>query len=147
MVSATPWILEPVSLDRRTELGEFLRSRRARLSPEEVGLPDYGSRRRVPGLRREELAMVAGVSVDHYVRLEQGRTLHFSESVLDAVAQALRLNQVEREHLYRLARPWSGEEPSAERRARLHRGTRDECARLELAGRRPHHRLRRARAP
>lgn len=55
--------------------------------------------------------MVAGVSVDHYVRLEQGRTLHFSESVLDAVAQALRLNPVEREHLYRLARPWSGAEP------------------------------------
>ncbi|MFX0574967.1 helix-turn-helix transcriptional regulator [Nocardia nepalensis] len=107
-----------MNLDRRAELGEFLRSRRARLSPEEVGLPDYGSRRRVPGLRREELAMVAGVSVDHYVRLEQGRTLHFSESVLDAVAQALRLNQVEREHLYRLARPWSGEEPPAEQQVR-----------------------------
>ncbi|MFE9328298.1 helix-turn-helix transcriptional regulator [Nocardia sp. NPDC052278] len=107
-----------MTLDRRAELGEFLRSRRARLSPEEVGLPDYGSRRRVPGLRREELAMVAGVSVDHYVRLEQGRTLHFSESVLDAVAQALRLNPVEREHLYRLARPWSGEEPPAEQEVR-----------------------------
>ena len=118
IVSATPRILEPMNLDRRAELGEFLRSRRARLSPEAVGLPDYGSRRRVPGLRREELAMVAGVSVDHYVRLEQGRTLHFSESVLDAVAQALRLNQVEREHLYRLARPWSGEEPPAEQQVR-----------------------------
>lgn len=65
----------------------------------------------MPGLRREELALVAGVSVDHYVRLEQGRTLHFSESVLDSVAQALRLDPVEREHLYRLARPWSGPEP------------------------------------
>ncbi|MFQ6393994.1 helix-turn-helix transcriptional regulator [Nocardia sp. KC 131] len=107
-----------MSLDRRAELGEFLRSRRARLRPEEVGLPDYGSRRRVPGLRREELAMVAGVSVDHYVRLEQGRTLHFSESVLDAVAQALRLNPVERDHLYRLARPWSGEEPDGEQQVR-----------------------------
>ncbi|WP_433679438.1 helix-turn-helix transcriptional regulator [Nocardia sp. CA-119907] len=107
-----------MSLDRRAELGEFLRSRRARLSPEQVGLPDYGSRRRVPGLRREELAMLAGVSVDHYVRLEQGRTLHFSESVLDAVAQALRLNQVEREHLYRLARPWSGDEPQSEQQVR-----------------------------
>jgi transcriptional regulator with XRE-family HTH domain len=95
-----------MTLDRRAELGEFLRSRRARLRPEELGLPEYGGRRRVPGLRREELAMLAGVSVDHYVRLEQGRTLHFSAEVLDAVARALRLDQVEREHLYRLARPW-----------------------------------------
>ncbi|MEU5861713.1 helix-turn-helix transcriptional regulator [Nonomuraea sp. NPDC047529] len=96
-----------MALDRRAELGEFLRSRRARLRPEELGLPEYGSRRRVPGLRREELAQLAGVSVDHYVRLEQGRTLHFSEAVLDAVARALRLDDVEREHLHRLARPWN----------------------------------------
>ncbi|KUL51400.1 XRE family transcriptional regulator [Streptomyces sp. NRRL F-4489] len=94
--------------DRREELGEFLRSRRARLRPAELGLPDHGSRRRVPGLRREELAQLAGVSVDHYIRLEQGRTLHFSEAVLDAVARALRLDDVERAHLYRLARPWDG---------------------------------------
>ncbi|WP_328631334.1 helix-turn-helix transcriptional regulator [Streptomyces sp. NBC_00356] len=99
-----------MALDRRAELGEFLRSRRARLSPEELGLPQYGGQRRVPGLRREELALLAGVSVDHYVRLEQGRTLHFSEAVLDSVARALRLDAVEREHLYRLARPWSGPE-------------------------------------
>ncbi|KUJ65088.1 XRE family transcriptional regulator [Streptomyces albus subsp. albus] len=96
-----------MALDRRAELGEFLRSRRARLRPEEFGLPDHGGRRRVPGLRREELAQLAGVSVDHYVRLEQGRTLHFSTAVLDAVARALRLDAVERDHLYRLARPWS----------------------------------------
>ncbi|WP_225846163.1 helix-turn-helix transcriptional regulator [Streptomyces sp. HPF1205] len=95
-----------MTLDRRAELGEFLRSRRARLRPEELGLRDCGGRRRVPGLRREELARLAGVSVDHYVRLEQGRTLHFSEEVLDAVARALRLDPVERSHLYRLARPW-----------------------------------------
>ncbi|MEU5303475.1 helix-turn-helix transcriptional regulator [Streptomyces noursei] len=95
-----------MALERRAELGEFLRSRRARLRPEELGLPAYGGRRRVPGLRREELAQLAGVSVDHYVRLEQGRTLHFSEAVLDAVARALRLDAVERAHLYRLARPW-----------------------------------------
>ena len=94
-----------VSINRRAELGEFLRSRRARLNPAEVGLPDYGGRRRVPGLRREELALLAGVSVDHYVRLEQGRTLQFSEEVLDAVARALQLEAMEREHLYRLARP------------------------------------------
>jgi transcriptional regulator with XRE-family HTH domain len=95
-----------MTLDRRAELGAFLRSRRARLRPEDLGLPAYGGRRRVPGLRREELAQLAGVSVDHYVRLEQGRTLHFSEAVLDAVARALRLDAVERAHLYRLARPW-----------------------------------------
>lgn len=65
----------------------------------------YGRQRRVPGLRREELALLAGVSVDHYVRLEQGRSLHFSAEVLDAVAKALRLDPAEREHLYRLARP------------------------------------------
>ncbi|MFI9818718.1 helix-turn-helix transcriptional regulator [Saccharothrix variisporea] len=93
-------------MDRRAELGEFLRSRRARLRPDELGLADHG-RRRVPGLRREELARLAGVSVDHYVRLEQGRTLHFSEAVLDAVARALRLDDVERAHLHRLARPWT----------------------------------------
>ncbi|MEV4251811.1 helix-turn-helix transcriptional regulator [Spirillospora sp. NPDC049652] len=96
-----------MALDRRAELGEFLRSRRARLRPEELGLPDYGGRRRVPGLRREELARLAGVSVDHYVRLEQGRTLHFSEAVLDAVARALQLDEVERGHLHRLARPYT----------------------------------------
>src|SRR4051794_5868477 len=95
-----------MALDRRAELGEFLRSRRARLNPAELGLPDYGTRRRVPGLRREELALLAGVSVDHYVRLEQGRALQFSEEVLDAVARALRLDPTEREHLYRLARPY-----------------------------------------
>lgn len=100
-------------MDRRAELGEFLRSRRARLSPGQAGLPDppglpgHGGRRRVPGLRREELARLAGVSVDHYVRLEQGRDLHFSSSVLDAVARALRLDDTERAHLYRLARPES----------------------------------------
>ncbi|MFD0278088.1 helix-turn-helix transcriptional regulator [Kitasatospora sp. NPDC127111] len=95
-----------MALDRRTELGAFLRSRRARLRPDDLGLTHYGGQRRVPGLRREELARLAGVSVDHYVRLEQGRTLHFSEAVLDAVARALRLDAVERDHLYRLARPW-----------------------------------------
>jgi transcriptional regulator with XRE-family HTH domain len=94
-----------VTFDRRAELGEFLRSRRARLRPEEFGLTSYGRQRRVPGLRREELAQLAGVSVDHYVRLEQGRSLRFSEEVLDAVANALRLDPAEREHLHRLAGP------------------------------------------
>jgi transcriptional regulator with XRE-family HTH domain len=86
------------------ELGDFLRSRRARLQPQDVGLPDYG-RRRVPGLRREELAQLAGVSVDYYVRLEQGRDIQPSDSVLDAIATALRLDDAERAHLFDLVRP------------------------------------------
>jgi transcriptional regulator with XRE-family HTH domain len=88
---------------RKGELREFLRSRRARLQPETVGLPASGYRR-VPGLRREELATLAGVSVDYYVRLEQGRDLSPSDSVLDAIARALRLDGVERAHLYALVR-------------------------------------------
>jgi transcriptional regulator with XRE-family HTH domain len=86
------------------ELGDFLRSRRARLQPHDVGLPDYG-RRRVPGLRREELAQLAGVSVDYYVRLEQGRDIQPSDSVLDAIAGALQLTDDERSHLFTLVRP------------------------------------------
>jgi transcriptional regulator with XRE-family HTH domain len=86
------------------ELGDFLRSRRGRLQPQDVGLPDYG-RRRVPGLRREELAQLAGVSVDYYVRLEQGRDIQPSDSVLDAIASALRLGDDERVHLFDLVRP------------------------------------------
>ncbi|WP_033822737.1 helix-turn-helix domain-containing protein, partial [Kitasatospora sp. MBT63] len=92
-------------MDQRTELSEFLRSRRARLRPEDVGLPDYGGRRRVPGLRREELAQLAGVSTAYYVRLEQGHGENVSTAVLDGVANALRLTTAEREHLYRLTKP------------------------------------------
>ncbi|UGQ14749.1 helix-turn-helix transcriptional regulator [Yinghuangia sp. ASG 101] len=86
-------------------LGDFLRSRRARIRPEEVGFASGSGQRRVPGLRREELAHLAGVSVDYYVRLEQGRSRGVSEAVLDAVADALRLDDEERGHLRRLARP------------------------------------------
>jgi transcriptional regulator with XRE-family HTH domain len=92
-------------MEKRAELTEFLRTRRARLQPEDVGLRPFGGRRRVPGLRREELAQLAGVSVDYYVRLEQGRTQNVSEEVLDAVAQALRLDDDERDHLRNLAKP------------------------------------------
>ncbi|WP_436532616.1 helix-turn-helix transcriptional regulator [Actinoplanes sp. HUAS TT8] len=92
-------------MERHTTLGEFLRSRRARLRPEDVGLRPMLTRRRVPGLRREELAQLAGVSVDYYVRLEQGRGTRVSDSVLDAVANALRLGGDERAHLRDLARP------------------------------------------
>ncbi|MFH0177905.1 helix-turn-helix transcriptional regulator [Streptomyces cacaoi] len=85
------------------ELGDFLQTRRARLRPEDVGLPDYGDRRRVPGLRREELAMLAGVSPSYYTRLEQGQSVGASPEVLDALAQALRLDEAERHHLHDLA--------------------------------------------
>ncbi|MEU4800626.1 helix-turn-helix transcriptional regulator [Streptomyces sp. NPDC023327] len=91
-------------MDFRTELATFLRSRRARLRPEDVGVRPFGGRRRVPGLRREELAQLAGVSVDYYVRLEQGRSQNVSDSVLDAVARVLRLDAAERAHLGHLTR-------------------------------------------
>jgi transcriptional regulator with XRE-family HTH domain len=90
--------------DTRGELGAFLKSRRARVLPDDIGIVT-GSRRRVPGLRREELAQLAGVSADYYVRLEQGRAGHPSDSVLEAIARALRLDDAERAHLYDLARP------------------------------------------
>src|SRR6202035_1326493 len=89
--------------DRRRELGAFLRSRRARLSPAEVGLPDWGVRR-VPGLRREEVAQLASVGLTWYTWLEQGRQAQPSASVLTAIADALRLDAHEREHLFALAR-------------------------------------------
>jgi transcriptional regulator with XRE-family HTH domain len=87
---------------RRSELAQFLRSRRARITPAEVGLPP-GLRRRTPGLRREEVAQLAGVGVTWYTWLEQGRPINASVQILDAVARTLRLDQAEREHLYRLA--------------------------------------------
>ncbi|MFI6250614.1 helix-turn-helix domain-containing protein [Streptomyces sp. NPDC051016] len=95
---------EPASLDRRAELSEFLRTRRARLLPSDVGLPDFGRHRRVPGLRREELAQLAGVSVAYYTRLEQGNGRNVSAEVLDAIARALRLTDAEHAHLMHLAK-------------------------------------------
>ncbi|MEU1009615.1 helix-turn-helix transcriptional regulator [Streptomyces sp. NPDC005890] len=86
------------------EVGDFLRSRRARIRPEEVGLPAHG-RRRVPGLRREEVAQLAGVSVDYYIRLEQGRGTSVSDAVLDSVARVLRLDETEQAYLRTVARP------------------------------------------
>lgn len=85
------------------DLAGFLRTRRSRVDPESVGVPT-DSRRRVEGLRREEIAHLSGVSVDYYVRLEQGRATQPSEQVLDALARVLDLDETEREHLYRLAR-------------------------------------------
>jgi len=87
---------------RLGEFGEFLTSRRARLQPADVGLPD-GTRRRTPGLRREEVAQLAGVSPTYYAFLEQGRDISPSSQVLDALARALRLSPAERDHLYTLA--------------------------------------------
>lgn len=92
-------------MDTPTGLGEFLRNRRARLQPEDVGLAAPGTRRRVPGLRREELALLAGVSITYYTHLEQGQSTNASDSVLDALARALRLTPDEQAHLRDLARP------------------------------------------
>jgi transcriptional regulator with XRE-family HTH domain len=88
-----------------SELGDFLRSRRAALTPADTGIRTYGTARRVPGLRREEVAQLAGVSVNYYTRIEQGESHQMSDSVLDALANALRLDEAERLHLVRLARP------------------------------------------
>jgi transcriptional regulator with XRE-family HTH domain len=115
-----------MSAMKSSDLAEFLRSSRARVSPEELGLAHESARRRVPGLRREELALLAGVSVDYYTRLEQGRSRSASAEVLDALATALRLNDAERQHLTDLARP----EPA--QRKRRSRPQRVEPATLRL---------------
>lgn len=91
-------------VDHRAEVREFLGSRRARITPEQAGLPAYGGKRRVKGLRREEVAMLAGVSVDYYVRMERGNLSGASDSVLDTLALALQLDEAERDHLFALAR-------------------------------------------
>ncbi|MEU3188284.1 helix-turn-helix transcriptional regulator [Streptomyces sp. NPDC006923] len=95
----------PTPSSRSTELGEFLRTRRAKITPEQAGLTPTPTVRRVPGLRREEVAQLAGVSVDYYVRLERSRNVNASEAVLDAIARALRLTGDERSHLFAVARP------------------------------------------
>jgi transcriptional regulator with XRE-family HTH domain len=91
-------------MDLRAETREFLTSRRGRITPERAGLAAYGGNRRVPGLRREEVAMLAGVSVDYYTRLERGNLSGASEEVLEALAEALQLDEAERGHLFDLAR-------------------------------------------
>jgi transcriptional regulator with XRE-family HTH domain len=101
------------------EVRDFLTSRRARITPQRAGLGHIGGLRRVPGLRREELAMLAGVSVEYYTRMERGRIGGASDGVLDAISRVLELNDDERAHLYDLARNANG----APRRARAHPGT------------------------
>jgi transcriptional regulator with XRE-family HTH domain len=107
-------------MDARTEIREFLTSRRAKLKAADVGLPDYGTRR-VPGLRREEVAVLAGVSVPYYTRLERGDLAGASDSVLDALARALRLDDAERAHLFDLARAAQPTAPPPRRRPTKHR--------------------------
>ncbi len=91
-------------MDNQAEVREFLATRRAKLTPQQAGVPLYGQRRRVPGLRREEVASLAGLSVDYYTRLEKGNLRSASESVLEAIARALHLDEAERAHLLDLAR-------------------------------------------
>jgi transcriptional regulator with XRE-family HTH domain len=101
-------------MDTTNDIAEFLTSRRARITPEQAGLPTYG-KRRVPGLRREEVASLAGVSIDYYKRLERGKVSGVSDSVLEALAGALHLDDAERAHLFDLARAAN---PMAPRRRR-----------------------------
>ncbi|HEX4791463.1 MAG TPA: helix-turn-helix transcriptional regulator [Actinospica sp.] len=96
-------ILDSPDARRRAELRDFLTSRRAQVSPEQAGMPAGGGRRRTPGLRREEVAVLAGVGVSWYQWLEQGRDITVSGQVLDSVGRVLRLSEPERQHLYALA--------------------------------------------
>jgi transcriptional regulator with XRE-family HTH domain len=102
-------------MDARTEIREFLTSRRAKITPNQVGLASYGSQR-VPGLRREEVAVLAGVSAPYYIRIERGDLKGVSDSVLDALARALQLDEVERVYLFDLARALRPTSPPARKR-------------------------------
>lgn len=103
-------------MDSKTTVKEFLVSRRERLTPEQVGMPNFSSNRRVKGLRREEVAMLAGVSVDYYIRLERGNLDGASESVLNAIARALQLDETETDYFFDLAKA-SSSKPKTNKRA------------------------------
>jgi transcriptional regulator with XRE-family HTH domain len=103
-------------VDNRDDVRQFLATRRARITPQQVGLPVHDSGRRVPGLRREEVAVLAGVSIDYYTRLERGNLTGVSDSVLEAVARALQLDEAERSHLFHLA--WTANDTASSRRRR-----------------------------
>src|SRR3982074_67244 len=93
-------------------IGDYLRARRELLRPKDVGIPEFADRRRVPGLRRSELAMLAGISTEYYIRLEQGRDRHPSTLVIDTLARALKLDEPATAHLHQL-RSWSSSPPRA----------------------------------
>ncbi len=103
-------------MDNGNEMRDFLISRRAKITPDQAGLPAYGGNRRVAGLRREEVAILAGVSIDYYTRLERGRAAGVSDSVLESIARALQLDEAERAHLHDLARAADTPVPRAPRR-------------------------------
>src|SRR6187431_3785463 len=98
-------------MSTETEIREFLTTRRAKLTPERVGLPTFGRQRRVAGLRREEVALLAGISVEYYTRLERGNARGVSDDVLDAVSRALQLDEAEHAHLLDLVRTANAERP------------------------------------
>lgn len=98
--------------DVRAEIRQFLTTRRAKLTPTQAGLPAYGGRRRVPGLRREEVALLAGISIEYYTRLERGSTRGVSDEVLDGITRALQLDEVERAHLIDLVRTANAARPA-----------------------------------
>lgn len=99
----------------RGEIRQFLTTRRARITPQQAGLPDYSSKRRVPGLRREEVALLAGISIEYYTRLERGDARGVSEQVLDGIARALQLDDVERAHLTDLVHTANATRPARRR--------------------------------
>ena len=104
-------------MDTRSEIRDFLTTRRARISPEEAGLPAYGGNRRVAGLRREEVALLAGMSVDYYTRLERGNARGASDAVLESLARALQLDEAERAHLFDLVHTASAATTGPQRRS------------------------------
>src|ERR671929_115195 len=101
-----------VEVAGKNEIREFLTSRRARITPEQAGLRAYGGRRRVSGLRREEVALLAGISVEYYIQLERGDARGVSDDVLDALGRALQLDDVERAHLTDLIRTANARRPT-----------------------------------
>lgn len=105
-------------MDTTNDVREFLMSRRSRITPTQAGLPDYGGTRRVSGLKREEVAMLTGVSTEYYARLERGNLRGVSDSVLDSLARALQLDEAERAHLFDLAKAAAPDRASGPRRAR-----------------------------
>ena len=104
-------------MERNSDIREFLVSRRAKITPDRAGLPAYGANRRVQGLRREEVAMLAGISVEYYTRLERGTTSGVSEDVLEGIARALQLDEAERTHLFDLVRAANRTRPTRARPA------------------------------